>query len=612
MISSGHKGSKYLWLGEALGEEEDKKGRPFVGTSGQELYRMAEESDWLPPGASRRIIDGIWSNDFYPLDSSLEEADIFITNVVHERPFNNDIEQFFARKSEAKREGLAELAGRYPREPVRRGLAELALYLEQSRPQFILAFGGTALWAVTGLLGITKWRGSILSTLGGPTEAALGIKVIPTFHPADILREWPHRAVALHDMRRSLYERSFPEIRKADWHFITRPSYHETIDYLEDSTFNASAKRGDPIVSDIETPYGWKNLVGHIACIGFGGSSNSAMCIPLMSADPEKTDGYWTPTEEVNIVLAIRRLMTTRSIIFHNGLFDVSHICAHWGFMPRWEHDTMVMMHVYLPGLLGGKIDTTTLRVDKRGSSLSLAFVASLFCENYRFWKEDGKDWNLKEIPDEDSWWRYNCEDCIRTYEVFERLAGKLKAESLWDQYLFWMQLATPILNWMFRGINTNSDIHQMFLAYTLAQQKEIQEWINMAVGHPLNTGSNGATGQMQKLFYGDLAVPPIFKGRGRSRTKTLNVAALETIASKRPILAPLCHAIVDERSLAHFDESFLRKNIAKRLIKRPLPADGRLHTQTSLTGTETLRFNSTEDCFGFGINLQNINRIEE
>jgi uracil-DNA glycosylase len=608
MISSGHRSAKYLWLGEALGENEDRLRRPFVGTSGMELYRMAEESRWFPLGSSRRIVDGLYRNEFYELDRTLDEQSIFITNVCHERPPNNEIDEFFATRQAAKREGLTELAGRFPREPIRRGLEELAAYLEQCRPQFILCIGGTALWAITGLLGITKWRGSILPATGGPIHG-YAVKLIATHHTAFILREYPLRFVAVHDMRRAFHEREFPEIRRDDWHFITRPSYNEAIDCLTDLT---SVDSNGPIVSDIETPYGWKSLAGHIACIGFSWDKYNSISIPLMSADPSLLDGYWNPDQETDIVLAIRRLMTKRSLVFHNGLFDVSHICAHWGFMPRWEHDTMVMMHVYLPGLLGGKIDPTTLRVDKRGSSLSLAFVASLFCEHHVFWKEDAKNWNLKEIPDEDEWWHYNCMDTVRTYEVFTRLKSRLQAEGLWDQYLFMMSLAGPVLNWMLRGIHLDHDLQQEFLDSVLQQQLEAQQWINEAVGHPLNTGSNGATGQMQRLFYDDLGVPPIFKGKGKSRTKTLNVAALATIAAKRPVLAPLCHAIIDERSLAHFDESFLRKRIGKQLRKRPLPADGRLHTQTSLTGTETLRFNSTEDCFGFGMNLQNINRMEE
>ena len=46
---------------------------------------------------------------------------------------------------------------------------------------------------------------------------------------------------------------------------------------------------------------------------------------------------------------------------------------------------------------------------------------------------------------------------------------------------------------------------------------------------------------------------------------------------------------ISDERSLSHFDENMLSIR---------LPEDGRAHTEINITGTETMRFTSTEDCF--------------
>jgi len=486
-------------------------------------------------------------------------------------------------------------------------LERLADDLARCRPQFILALGGTALWALTGLSGITKWRGSILPANGGPV-GDLGIKLIPTFHPADVLREYPHRSIAVQDLRRAARERSFAEIRRPTYHFTTRPSYHETIDWLSSHTDSASNdgslcdnSDGPPLAADIETAYGWRNLTGHIACIGFANSATDAISIPLMCVGD--IDGYWPRDQEVAIVLAIRRLMMRRSLIFHKGIFDVMHIIAHWGFLPQWQHDTMVMQHVLFPGLLGGKIDPLTLRVSKRGSSLSLAFIASMYCQYYRFWKEDGKDWNQKEVPDEDSWWRYNCEDVVRTFECYETLRVSLERGALWEPYRFMMSLAEPVLSMMMRGIALDHATRDQYRKRVRADMRAAQSWIDTVCGHPLNTGSNGPTGQMQRLFYNDLRVPPIYKGRGSKKRKTLDGDALAAIAAKVPVLAPLCHTVIDERSLAHFDENILAARV---------PADGRLHGEINLTGTETLRFAMTEDCFGFGLNLQNINRMPE
>src|SRR5712671_4901863 len=375
LVQSGPSDAKYCIIGEALGAEEEQLGRPFVGSSGHELYRMLEEARWLPPGTAERIIRDLYRRSFIELTTALDDASIFITNVCHERPPNNDINAFFCRKTEAKRNGVAPLLDRFPNRSIREGIVRLNEDLHRLKPAFVLALGGTALWALTGTSGITKWRGSILA-IGEHLHGAAGIKLVPTFHPADILREWPHRAVAVQDMRRSLREREFPEIRRPTYHFITKPSFAEATDYLTEQADNP--EHADvPLVADIETPHGWRNLPGHIACIGFASSRTDAICIPLMCLDD--LERYWPMEQETQIVLGIRHLMTQRAMIFHKGIFECQHFAAHWGFLPNWQHDTMVMQHVLFPGLLGGKIDPVTGRVDKRGSSLALSFLSSMY-----------------------------------------------------------------------------------------------------------------------------------------------------------------------------------------------------------------------------------------
>jgi uracil-DNA glycosylase family 4 len=608
-VFSGNYDAKYMFVGETLGGEEDQHRRPLVGASGQEFYPMLEESHWIPHGTAKEIVRSlhpyynqelhrmsISNPNFLPLDKTLDRSSIFITNVCHVRPPNNEIDRFFATKTEAKRDRIPLVNGRYPTQPIQDGIEQLRRDIETIRPIIIIALGGTALWALTGLEGITKWRGSILTVVEGPV-GNYGIKLIPTFHPADILREWPHRFIAVRDLKRAYIERQWPEVRAKPKHYIIRPSYAETMEWLDEQSRPERAE--ELLGADIETPWGWWHLTGHIACMGFATSRSDAICIPLMCVGDK--EGYWPPDEEVEIVLALRRLMTTRPLFFHKSVFDVMHIIRHWGFMPRLTDDTMVMQHVRFPGLFGaGKTDPVTGKVDKKGSSLSLVFCASMYCEYYRAWKDEGKNWNQKEIPDEDGWWSYNCDDTTNMYEVLEILRDALYKENLWTQYRFMMSLSGPVFDMMLRGFPIDQNLLKQFKTSVRSDIQDLQFWINEACGHEMNTGSST---QLKKFFYNDLEVKKVMKGRGKDARPTLDTGALEVIARRYPTLGPLCYTMRDERHLSHFDENTLSVRLSD---------DGCAETEISITGTESMRFTSTKSCFGTGLNLQNLNRMPE
>jgi DNA polymerase len=123
-------------IGEGPGEEEDKQGKPFVGRAGQLLTKMLEAV-----GFDR-------------------ERDCYIANVVKCRPERN-------RNPEPD-----EVAACAP---------FLAAQIEALQPAVILALGN---FAAQSLLrtkeGITRLRGR--------TYDRDGIVLVPTFHPAFLLR----------------------------------------------------------------------------------------------------------------------------------------------------------------------------------------------------------------------------------------------------------------------------------------------------------------------------------------------------------------------------------------------------------------------------------------
>ncbi|MGH9429285.1 MAG: uracil-DNA glycosylase, partial [Terriglobia bacterium] len=164
---SGPSNAEIMVVGEAPGSEEERQNQPFVGPSGSELNRMFHEA-----GISR--------------------SECFITNVCRERPYNNDIGLFIAKtKKEVTKEHIL-YRDKWVRRPVLEGIELLKKEIELVKPKIIIALGNTSMWALTGKWGIMKWRGSMLLTDGG-------IRVLPTYHPALILRQWDFRAVAVND-----------------------------------------------------------------------------------------------------------------------------------------------------------------------------------------------------------------------------------------------------------------------------------------------------------------------------------------------------------------------------------------------------------------------------
>ncbi|HYB42770.1 MAG TPA: uracil-DNA glycosylase [Candidatus Methylomirabilis sp.] len=136
VFGSGGARARLMVVGEGPGEEEDKQGKPFVGRAGQLLTRMLASV-----GFDR-------------------ERDCYITNVVKCRPERN-------RNPEPD-----EVAACNP---------FLSAQLDTIQPGVILALGNFATQTLLGTKdGISKLRGKVYEHRGS--------SLVPTFHPAFLLR----------------------------------------------------------------------------------------------------------------------------------------------------------------------------------------------------------------------------------------------------------------------------------------------------------------------------------------------------------------------------------------------------------------------------------------
>jgi uracil-DNA glycosylase len=595
-----------LIVGEAYGAQEEEAGAPFVGASGIELNEELEDAGWLPDGTAKEINRHLynaangresWSNAVALRDRIFREHGLVLTNVVNARPPGNKIEAWFLNVTDGRKSGLPPVHDLWPNTIIREGTRQLQDAVRASEPRLVLCLGATPLWAIGGRSGITKWRGSSLYSAPGFLPGDQQVAIACTLHPAAVLRDWPWRPVVVHDLKRALHETDYPT-PEPEWQFTVRPALSDTLDYLAD----LCRGNGDaPLVSDIET------TGGHITCIGFSDGPGRAICIPFL--DPGSADGnYWRSARDEELVtFAIRRVLRGRRIVFHNGLYDMQVIQSDWGFSPNWTDDTMIAQHVAFPGMLGAGLDPITGKASKKGSSLALSFIASMYCAQYRYWKDDGRLWD-PTITDAESYWRYNCEDCARTFECLTALLSILREAGLLDQYAFQCrELGPATLRMMRRGLRCDMELRSMQLRSTRTQLHDIERRLEYILGHPFNPQS---APQMRKLFYEDLCCPPQWNGRGEARTLSCDDEALAKMGMVRPFLQPLIQRISDYRTLSVLGGK--ATGSSKSILTCRLSEDNRLRTTLGLCGAETFRYASGPTAQGEGCNLQNILKVNE
>lgn len=308
--SSGPRDAKIALVGEAWGESEELAGVPFVGASGQELTRMLA-------------------------DAEIDRSECFLTNVFALRPPANDITALCGKREEVGKD--------YPFPPLSLGNYVREQYLPETdrlweeltavNPNVIVALGATACWALLANTKIGAIRGSVaLTALGGR-------KVLPTYHPAGVLRNWSWRVVVVADFIKAKREAERREFLRPRRRILVDPTLSEVISWTERG-LKASA-----LAVDIETTR------GQIDRIGFALSPEEAICIPFL--DSRKVNwSYWGSVAEEDSALECVKTLCESEVpkIFQNGLYDLQYLLRCWGIRTRnCLDDTMILHHALYP-----------------------------------------------------------------------------------------------------------------------------------------------------------------------------------------------------------------------------------------------------------------------
>lgn len=365
--ASGPTKTNLVIVGEAPGREEERQREPFVGSSGDHLRATL-------------------------LRHGITPEQVYLTNVCHYRPPNNEIEKFIKLKK-----GVPQ-----PNELVLSGIMELYRDLARIQPTLIAPLGNTALWALTGQRQISKRRGSImevqanlnlLQQLGANKldeaaahlEKIVGTKVVPTLHPAAVLRQFELNTIFDFDIGKIAAERKFPELNLPQRTYYIDPPEAQALELAK------QLLAAEQISIDIETPG------GKLFCVGFSCDPSCALVL--------KVDKKWKKQ--------LIRMLCENEIpkIFQNGVFDCSFLLKEegirvGGYGYDWDgqcivgYDTMFAQQAAYPEFRVG-----------------LDFQASMYTRE-PYYKDEGKNQDLNIADDELQYLTYNGKDAAVTLEI--------------------------------------------------------------------------------------------------------------------------------------------------------------------------------------------------
>jgi hypothetical protein len=334
-----------LLLGEFSTEHDIRANSTFCSPGGAELLRILTEAGVVSLSAFDRdylhryyatndptLLDAIWS--LHP--------EIARTNVFLQHPTKNDPDFFCGPKSDAIPGYPILLKSRYVRREFEHELDRLANVCLSHNPNIVVCLGNIALWSMAGRTGIAKVRGTTLLS----THTAVDFKLLPTYHPTAVIRDWSLRPTVIADLMKASRESLYPEIR--------RPAREIWIDVsLEDiRTFKREYIDGCDLLScDIETSG------SRITCIGFAPSAETSIVIPF--DDPRTKSGSYWPSrkDERECWNLVQSILEDRTIpkLFQNGAFDMSFLWRAYGIKTMGcAHDTMLLSHALQPESLKG------------------------------------------------------------------------------------------------------------------------------------------------------------------------------------------------------------------------------------------------------------------
>lgn len=515
LIGDGPVPCNVMIVGEAPGYREDDVGKPFAGRAGKLLDETLNSV-------------------------GLSRDDIFITNSAKCRPPDN-------------------------RTPTRTEFKACRPYLEGElkyvRPKFILVVGNGGL-SLLKKSGILRHRGEIYDFNGA--------KVLPTVHPAAVLRNPQYDTIWRADVA------SFARLVRGESGAVPPKVYLVTSKRMLITTIKAIFA-SEAVAYDVETSSYYDYEEGaKIASIGIAPKPGIAFVVPI-----HHPQARWGDAERVLRTIGHALMYTRAKIIAHNAKFDDRWL-HRFGIPISTDFDTMIAAHLLEENRLKGlkPLAQMILGADP-WKDVDLSSGGAMKTE-------------LSKLA------RYNAKDADYTLRLYYWLKEELKKPENRRTLRLFTKLVMPASRTLtyveLNGIWIDRERLETRTAEVSRKLEGIDEELSELAGVRANWNS---TKQLGEVMFNrlDLPVLDITKG-GKPSTK-------ESVLLQLRKTHPFAEKLLEWRQWTKYKSTYLDN------WREQLDSGGRIHPNYKVTGTVTGRLSSgkEEGQRGRGLNVQQVPR---
>lgn len=434
--------------------------------------------------------------------------------------------------------------------------------------KYVVCLGNYALQALTGLSGITAYRGSVMDVQlpNSHTEHTRDVKVMAMFNPAAVLHDSKNELMFKFDCKR-FHDVITDNFKEYVVNPIINPTFKEAMSWIE-----KMRTEGLPVGLDIETSS------GETICVGLANDPHEGMCINFRTRDANR----WTTGEEVQLWTAIQQLVmdTNVRLVEQNGMYDCSWLEFHDRIRTQgvW-FDTMLAHHTLYPTM-----------------PHNLGFLTTQYT-THPYYKDEGKLW--KETGDIDNEWRYNVKDCCIMLGAQQGMLAELEQQKMSDFFFnHVMPIQRELVTMTVMGVKIDEELKAKIskdMKIDIGKLRhEYYQLVQSCTGDPDYHPNPASPKQMAELFFKRLRLV----GRGVATDKE-NRRRMHD----HPRTPDDCKAL-----LKHVDKLAVETKFASTYAEMTIDTDGRVRSEYKQTGVSSApgRLSSASTGWNTGANLQN------
>lgn len=538
--------ARVAFIGQGPGREEDEQGKCFVGRSGHVIAALVKLAGF-------------------------DMADLFFDNAIrcltpgNRTPKTEEIDNC--------RQFLYEEIG-------------------QLKPDLIVALGAVAVQSIMGQklsLGAVAGR-----TLTHPS----GVLVLPTYHPAAVLRNWALAPLVLAHLEKAKRIFSGEQAVKMEGQYMVVKST-KALDGV------VTKLKQSPFLSlDVETT-GTNWMDDEILCIGLSGEEGTGVTIPILGQGIE-TMTFWRGKYPEVLDFIGELLASPVPKALQNGSFDVRFLERSWddnfvsaatAFGWRVEnlrHDTMIyhkVLHEEMP---------KESKPNELGSLTALYTSLAPYDEELR---RQSKDKRRMDLAENNEVWGLVARDADAVSRLLPVLRAQVEEEgSAWVIDNISIPMVRVYQDMTVRGILVDRPYFNKLCVYYGQEIKRTREDVIREAGYEFNPGSPQ---QLQKVLHQHLGL--LKTGKKTDSAKECDAchagtcekhdatgkAVLEELyaQTQHPIFPPLLRY----RELIKMKGTYLDGSDGQSGMIPHIKKDGRIHASFKVGGAETGRGSSSD-----------------